>query len=246
MSAARVFISATSSDLTGVRKIAKDALLAIDHHPIEQIDFPPDYRSIREMLRAKIKFCDAVVHIVGRRYGSEPDPNKLPKNTPRRSYTQMEYDTARELKKKVYVFVCPADFPYDDGDSSPESDELRTLQNAHRQAVLNDERMRQKITDGEDLALKLRQLQENLDKSERRVSRLFVLLFAVSLAVAGLGYGVFRLSNYSKQLSEAVLQPEVLAQRLKQNIEEKADLKLAPLRNSGADFQKIDALIGES
>ena len=44
------------------------------------------------MLEDKIAQCEAVVHIVGMRYGAEPDPATLPEAEPRRrrSYTQME------------------------------------------------------------------------------------------------------------------------------------------------------------
>jgi hypothetical protein len=36
------------------------------------------------------------------------EPNQRPADVPRRSYTQMEFDIARELQKPVYVFL-PAD-----------------------------------------------------------------------------------------------------------------------------------------
>src|SRR4030095_13985731 len=121
-SPARVFISATSKDLGTVRELVKQALLTMGCMPIEQSNFPPDYRSVQEMFTQKIADCDAVIHIVGIRYGTEPDPSTLPKGTVRRSYTQMEADVARQLGKKLYLFVCPEDFPYDE--APPESEEL--------------------------------------------------------------------------------------------------------------------------
>ena len=139
----RVFISATSGDLGSVRQSVKEALLAIDCHPVEQTNFPPDYRTVRDMLEEKIRSCQAVVHIVGDRYGAEPDPHKLPPGTPRRSYTQMEYDLARKLNKKLYVFLCATDFPYDLCDA--ESADKQALQHAHRDALLADERLHTKV-----------------------------------------------------------------------------------------------------
>jgi len=73
---ARVFISATSGDLGSVRQLVKEALLSMDCHPVEQTNFPPDYRTVKEMLQDKIAACQAVIHIVGRRYGAEPNAVK--------------------------------------------------------------------------------------------------------------------------------------------------------------------------
>jgi len=49
----RVFISATSGDLRSVRLIAKESLLTIGCHPVEQTNFEPDWRSVEGMLRAE-------------------------------------------------------------------------------------------------------------------------------------------------------------------------------------------------
>ena len=62
------------------------------------------------MLRGKIAACDAVIHLAGECYGAEP-VHREPA-APRRSYTQMEYDLARELGKPLYVFLCGQGFPY--------------------------------------------------------------------------------------------------------------------------------------
>jgi hypothetical protein len=120
-----IFVSATSGDLGHIRELAKEALLSIDCHPVEQTNFPPDYRSVEEMLRAKIADCEAVLHIVGIRYGAEPDPATLPPGFDRQSYTQMEARLARELGKKLYLFLCPEDFAY--GNFPEESEERQAL-----------------------------------------------------------------------------------------------------------------------
>jgi hypothetical protein len=55
--------------------------------PVEQTNFPPDARSVREMLRARIAACQAVVHVAGVTFGAEPmepAPKELPTGaTPR-------------------------------------------------------------------------------------------------------------------------------------------------------------------
>ena len=110
----KVFVSATSKDLGTVRELVKQALLTMGCMPVEQTNFAPDYRSVQGMIENKIADCEAVIHLVGIRYGAEPDPSTLPKGAARRSYTQMEADIARQLGKKLYLFVCLEDFPYDD------------------------------------------------------------------------------------------------------------------------------------
>src|SRR4029450_1012078 len=74
----RVFISATSKDLATVRELVKQALLTMGCMPVEQTNFAPDYRSVQGMIEHKIADCEAVIHIVGLRYGAEPDVTTLP------------------------------------------------------------------------------------------------------------------------------------------------------------------------
>ncbi|HSH95668.1 MAG TPA: DUF4062 domain-containing protein, partial [Roseimicrobium sp.] len=145
----KVFVSATSGDLRTIRQVVKEALLTINCHPVEQTNFEPDWRTVEEMLRGRIEECQALIHIAGLRYGAEPDPTTRPPGTPRRSYTQMEYEIGRALQRergddgfRVYTFVCPADFPYDTpvnkaGEPlAPEAEELRALQEKHRADLL--------------------------------------------------------------------------------------------------------------
>src|SRR5215475_19617 len=148
-STARVFISATSKDLGTVRELVKQALLTMDCMPIEESNFPPDYRTVQGMIKNKIAKCEAVIHIVGMRYGAEPNPSTLPQGTPRRSYTQMEADIARQLRKKLYFFVCTEDFPYDK--APPESKKLQELQKAYRTKISKSETIRTKVVDREDV-----------------------------------------------------------------------------------------------
>src|SRR6516165_8321620 len=127
----RIFISAVTRELGSVRKLVKKGLEDHDYHAVEQDNFPPDYRELKDMDQKWIDSCHAVVHIVGHCYGAEP--SERPADAPRRSYTQLEYDIARELEKPVYVFVTGARFPADK--HKPEPIELRALQEAHRQRL---------------------------------------------------------------------------------------------------------------
>lgn len=208
-----IFVSATSGDLGHIRELAKQALLSIDCHPVEQTNFPPDYRSVEEMLRAKISACDAVLHIVGIRYGAEPDPDTLPDNAVRQSYTQMEARLARELGKKLYLFLCPDDFPY--GGFPAESEEKQALQHAYRQQVRHDRQLRTTITGEADVQLRVRELQTQIESlrhtvstledtvaSSRRSHNRLLALGSLGLVVLlGLGALVFHLTRRSDQQS---------------------------------------------
>jgi len=127
----RVFISATSGDLASYRQVVKEALLTNSILPVEQTNFPPDFRSVEQMLEAKIRDCYAVICLVGFVYGAEPADR--PADRPRRSYTQMESDIAHRLGKPVYQFLANEDCAFDA--HAGESPELQALQLAHRQAI---------------------------------------------------------------------------------------------------------------
>lgn len=151
-----------------MRQIVKEALLTINCHPVEQTNFEPDARTVADMLRGKIGDCQALIHICGLRYGAEPDVASLPPGTPRRSYTQWEYHIGRQLQEergddhfRVYIFICPEDFPYDEEPDS-ESQEKRDLQLAHRSHLFDDPHLREKPKDGDDLKLRILALQEQV------------------------------------------------------------------------------------
>jgi tetratricopeptide (TPR) repeat protein len=126
-----VFISATTRDLGSYRREIKDALLSLQIFPIEESSFTLAYGPLTEMLRALIGRCDAVIHLAGFYYGAEPP--QLPPGEPRRSYTQLEYDVARKLGKRIYLFLATKDFETDK--SLTQTDEEKGLQMAHRQAI---------------------------------------------------------------------------------------------------------------
>ncbi|HEV7403875.1 MAG TPA: DUF4062 domain-containing protein, partial [Chthoniobacteraceae bacterium] len=140
----KVFISATSADLGTIRTAAKNELLTLGYFPIEQEHFGPQASTLQEIDRRKLEESDAVLHIVGERYGAEPPAA----GGPRRSFTQWEYHIARELRKQVYLFVCADGFPYDPHE--PEPEELRALQRAHREAILGGQHKRELIASHAD------------------------------------------------------------------------------------------------
>ncbi len=134
----QIFISATSHDLGSYRRAVSEILVTLKALPVVQDHFGPDSRSVVEMIRDKVEGCDAAICLVGPCYGREP--REQAPGSPRRSYTQLEYETAVELKKPVFVFVaaddCPLDHPVD------EPDELRGLQLEHIKRIKATDRIR--------------------------------------------------------------------------------------------------------
>lgn len=184
----RVFVSATTADLGTCRAAVKEAILKLGCVPVEQADFPPEASSVREMLRKRIGECDAVVHIAGAVFGSEPRQRDA--GEPRRSYSQLEYDIARELGKKVYVFVCGEGFPYDDHE--PEDDERRELQQRHRDDLTTTDYFVRRVASRDELrsqVLTLRTKIEELSKALGRARSFARRGVAIGLAMAAVTLG---------------------------------------------------------
>jgi hypothetical protein len=134
----RIFVSAASRELGSFRQAVADVLLKKDALPVIQEHFPPDHRSVVAMLEDRISQCSAVICLVGRSYGHEP--LKRDEEEPRRSYTQLEYEIAVELRKPVFVFVATDDCTLDPAPDEP--DELLGLQLEHLKRIVASDRIR--------------------------------------------------------------------------------------------------------
>ncbi len=200
----RVFISAASADLRGARIVVKHALLTLGCYPIVQEHFEPDYRSVKEMIRSRLASCHAMVHLVGRRYGGEPSPQTLPAGAPRRSWTQMEYDLAVELGLKTYLFVCADDYPFDSPDT-PETPEETTLQEAHRQAILNGEQLYVEVANPNELANRVREMKLEAAELRKRVKKsrehLYLALGGIGAILAGVFFMLLILDRNDDELT---------------------------------------------
>lgn len=190
-SSPKIFISATSSDLGTCRHMIIKALLTLDCTPVEQTHFPLDAGLVREMLHKRIAECQAVIHVAGEIYGAEPKQRS--EREPRRSYTQMEYDIARELGKPVYAFICGEGFPYDEHPS--EGEEERILQQAHRNRLMAQDQLYHPINSRDELALRVRELQiqveqlkKVLQKTKDRQKYGFIAVAIAILLVGGVIY----------------------------------------------------------
>jgi len=197
----RIFVSATSRDLRTARTLVSEGLRRMECLPIVQDDFPPDYKSVREMLRSKIGDCDAVVHLAGFYYGAEPQP--APEDPEkRRSFTQLEYEIAVELGLPCYVFLCGENFPFDEHE--PEPEEKRKLQLAHRERLLKRDELYYEFDTREDLNSRTRELQLKVESlrdelaKERSRRRMTLGIAAAALLVTLVG-GIFLFTKTQSQ-----------------------------------------------
>lgn len=127
-----IFLSGVSHELGSFRDAVETEIQRKGCFAENQPSFAPDYRTVEEMLRRRLHDSDAVIHIVGFRFGAEP--KQRPSGVARRSYTQMEFDIAREMRKPVYVFLS-SDASLRDApspDEKPEDQDVSALQLAHR------------------------------------------------------------------------------------------------------------------
>lgn len=132
----QAFISAVSRELKECREDVRQVLARRGVMPVLQDEFTATHHEITEKLRRAIQPCNAVICLVGFAYGAEPTAR--PQGAPRHSYTQVEYDIARELGKPVYVFLTEDEtaFPL----AGAEADELRALQLAYRRELQSSDR----------------------------------------------------------------------------------------------------------
>jgi len=130
-----VFISAASADLKSVRDEVKAVVDRIQCHGVTQETFPQSYEEVTEMLRGIMENCDAVIHIAGVCYGSEPQG--LPLGGGRRSYTQLEREMALGFSRPVpvFVYVCGTAFDYDPHE--PEPEDKKMLQMSYREMLMS-------------------------------------------------------------------------------------------------------------
>lgn len=154
-----VFVSATSDDLGSVRRRIRETLLSLGYYPVEQTHFGPHPGTILGMIEDKVSHSAALIHIVGRCYGSEPvgQPGQ-------RSYTQREFDIALRLEKPIYIFVCSEDFPYDS--HVPESDEKLKHQEAYRTQLLAGDHQYFQVGTPEELDARIREMRLQVERVE--------------------------------------------------------------------------------
>lgn len=140
----RIFVSSTSRDLGSYRELVCAELRKGECFPIVQEDFSSDPRKLSEFLNDRIRKADVVICLLGPRFGEGPDPQ----GGPLRSYTQLEYETARELNKDIYVFLASPSCALDD--TTPETEEKRRTQLEHVEKVQKRDQSKCDLFSGPD------------------------------------------------------------------------------------------------
>jgi hypothetical protein len=132
----RIFVSATTRGLESYRRLAIESLRKRGYEVDDQAVFNLTFLGINEKVRQRIEACDAVVCLIGLAYGGKP--SEWPADQPRRSYTQWEYDFARELNKAVYLLLADETTPFDPDPRKSESKTVRQLQLRYRTEVMRN------------------------------------------------------------------------------------------------------------
>lgn len=136
-----VFISATTADLKKVRQHALEVALRNGWHPIVEEGFAAESNDVsaKRTIALTLRAADAVICLVGLHYGGEPVEKD--RKTKRRSWTQMEYDVARSLGKKMLVCLAKPEFyrrgfPAESGSKREQTAKSR-LQRLHYDSLNN-------------------------------------------------------------------------------------------------------------
>lgn len=226
----KIFISATSADLSAVRRAARDFFNRQDHYKArEQQHRSSVPATLLANDRHHLADCDAVLHIVGECYGQEPRAL----DGARRSYTQREFDYAIAHQKPLYIFVCEDGFPYKK--HQPESQVKQDLQRAHREAILTGDHKYQLIADLTGLDRCLREIElpaQLIDKQLGRTRKRDALVGRQLGDLAGKVTAADPLQRYYKALRQQFANHDSVSlpvSALEREDEKEADIKIRDL-----------------
>lgn len=126
----QVFISSTYSDLVEERRKILDILLMADCIPAGMESFVATDAEQFEVIKKVIDLCDYYVLIIGKRYGSVNPQTGL-------SYTEMEYDYAKQRGVPVLVFAINEAVELPDEKVEKENSKIEALKQFRLKALTN-------------------------------------------------------------------------------------------------------------
>jgi hypothetical protein len=126
----QVFISSTYSDLIEERRKILDILLMADCIPAGMEAFVATDKEQFEVIKKVINLCDYYVLIIGKRYGSVHPDTGL-------SYTEMEYNYAKEHDIPVLVFAIDDSVDLPDDRIEHDKDKIGSLMRFRTNAMSN-------------------------------------------------------------------------------------------------------------
>ena len=126
----QVFISSTYADLKEERRKILDILLMADCIPAGMEAFVASDVEQFEVIKKVIDLCDYFILIIGKRYGSINEQTGL-------SYTEMEYDYAKQLEIPVLVFALDEAVEVTPDKMDTEQNKVEALQKFRQKALTN-------------------------------------------------------------------------------------------------------------
>jgi len=126
----QVFISSTYADLKEERRKILDILLMADCIPAGMEAFVASDVEQFEVIKKVIDLCDYYILIIGKRYGSINEQTGL-------SYTEMEYDYAKQLGIPVLVFALDESVEVTPDKMDIEQEKVEALQKFRQKALTN-------------------------------------------------------------------------------------------------------------
>ena len=143
----RAFLSSTSQDLEPYRAAAVDVVKSLPlFEPVHMESFGTRDWPPAAYCRAEVVESDVLVVLVGHRYGSSPQDDE-------RSYTEIEYDAAREIELSRLVFIV--DDARAGGGELPPEPAARVERLARFRRRVMDDRICGFVTSREELEAKL-------------------------------------------------------------------------------------------
>lgn len=125
-----IFLSSTYSDLVDYRRKAIDVITSLKQLYEGMEFFGADERTPLDVMLDKLSYCQIYIGIIGMRYGSiDKSSNK--------SYTQLEYERAMELKLPCLIYIIDeerARIAPKDVERGPASDLLDAFKNQLKSA----------------------------------------------------------------------------------------------------------------
>ena len=115
----QVFISSTYQDLVAAREKVIGTILGLYHFPVGMEMFSAEDAEQWEIIKETINVSDYYVLIIGHRYGSETSEGI--------SYTEKEYDHAKEKKIPIYSFIRQRDVATTPEERDSDPDKIKKL-----------------------------------------------------------------------------------------------------------------------
>lgn len=199
----RVFISATTADLGSYRDAASEQILGRDElRPVQQRYFPPTSAKLKPYIEKQIRNCDAVICLVGNHYGEDVEGAQ-----PRRSHTQREFDLAKSMGKKIFIFFSTDDCEPDE--KVTEDADKSALQQKHRSDLKREDHHYVFFSSHDELRLRISGINIKEIPAPKK-STPWLPIFIAIIVAACFGLYLYNLSGKSNPRSE--LKPEAEAE----------------------------------